>query len=50
MLDNAQKLSNFLLEIMTLVTLVSIMGSEIFIVEWRAFIYIMKRKGPRIDP
>jgi hypothetical protein len=26
------------------------MGSEIFIVEWRAFIYIMKRKGPRIDP
>jgi hypothetical protein len=51
MLDIAQKSSKFLLEIMTLVTSVIIMGSdEIFIVGGKSFTYIMKNKGPRIDP
>jgi hypothetical protein len=36
---------------MTLVSSANIMGSdEIFIVGGRSFIYIMKSKGPRVDP
>jgi hypothetical protein len=54
MFDDAQKSSKFLLEIMTLVSSENIMGSVkvfiIFIVGGRSFMYIIKSKGPRIDP
>jgi hypothetical protein len=51
MFDTLQKSSNFLQEIMTLVSSANIMGfAKVFIVGGRSFIYIMKRKGPRIDP
>jgi hypothetical protein len=46
-----QKLSNFLLEIMALVSLANIVGfAKVFTVEGRSFMYIMKSKGTRIDP
>jgi hypothetical protein len=49
--DFAQKSPKFLLEIMTLVSSENIMGSvKVFIVGGRASMYIMKSKGPRIDP
>lgn len=42
--------STFLLEMMTLVSSVIIMGSDkLFIVGQKSFMYIMKRKGPRIN-
>jgi hypothetical protein len=48
--DVIQKSSNFLLEIITLVSSSNIMGSDkVFIVGGRLFIYIMKSKGPRVD-
>jgi hypothetical protein len=51
MFDVAQKSSTFLLEILTLVSSANIMGSvKVFIVGGRSFMYIMKSKGPRIDP
>jgi hypothetical protein len=46
-----QKSSKFLLEIKTLVSSVNIMGfDKLFIVGVRSFMYIIKSKGPRIDP
>jgi hypothetical protein len=51
MFDILQKSSNFLLEIITLVLSANIMGfAKVFIVGGRSFMYIMKSKGPRIDP
>jgi hypothetical protein len=51
MFDVAQKSSKFLLQIMTLVSSAKIIGSvKVFIVGGRAFMYITKSKGPRIDP
>jgi hypothetical protein len=47
----AQKSSNLLLEIITLVSSANSMGfHDLLIVGGRSFIYIMKSKGPRIDP
>jgi hypothetical protein len=49
--DIVEKLLKLLLEIITLVSSVNTMSSdEVFIVGGRSFIYIMKSKGPRIDP
>jgi hypothetical protein len=49
--DVAQKSSKFVLEIMTLVSSVNIMGSvKVFFVGGRSFMHIVKSKGPRIDP
>jgi hypothetical protein len=46
-----QKSSNFLPEIMALVSSANIMVSDkVFIVGGRSFMYIMKSKGPRIHP
>jgi hypothetical protein len=51
MFDILQKSSNFLIEIMTLVSSANIMGfAKVFIVGGRSFMYIMKSKGLRIDP
>jgi hypothetical protein len=51
MFDILQKSSNFLLEIMTLVSSANIIGfSKVFIVGGRSFMCIMKSKSPRIDP
>jgi hypothetical protein len=48
--DIVEKSSKFLLEIITLVSSVNEMGSDkVFIVGGRSF-YIMKSKGPKIDP
>jgi hypothetical protein len=45
------KSSKFLLEIKTLVSSANIMGCDkLFIVGGRSFMYIIKSKGPRIDP
>jgi hypothetical protein len=45
------KSSKFLLEIKTLVSSANIMGfDKLFIVRGRSFMYIIKSKGPRIDP
>jgi hypothetical protein len=48
--DILQKLSKFLLEIMTLVSANIIGFSKVFIVGGRSFVCIMKSKSPRIDP
>jgi hypothetical protein len=49
--DLVEKSSTFLLEIVTLVSSVNKMVSdEILIVGGRSFIYVMKSKGPKIDP
>jgi hypothetical protein len=55
MFDIGQKSSTFLLEIIMLVSSANIMGSDksdkVLIVGGRPFFqYIMKSKGPRIDP
>jgi hypothetical protein len=51
MFDNMQKSSRFLLEIIMLVSSANIMGiAKVFIVGDRSFIYVMKSKGPKIDP
>jgi hypothetical protein len=51
MFDNVQKSSKFLLGNITLVSSANIMGSDkVYTVGLRSFIYIMKSKGPRIDP
>jgi hypothetical protein len=53
MFDVEQKSSEFFLEIMTLVPSANIMGSvKVFIVfiVGGSFMYIIKSKGPRIDP
>jgi hypothetical protein len=51
MFDMVEKSSNFLLEIITLVSSVNKMGSDkVFIVGGRSFIYIKKSKGPKINP
>jgi hypothetical protein len=48
--DILQKSSNFLLDIVTLVSSANMGSDKVFIVEGRSFTYIMKSKGPRIDP
>jgi hypothetical protein len=49
--DIVEKSSKLLLEIITLVSPANKMGSDrVFIVGGRSFIYIMKNKGPKIDP
>jgi hypothetical protein len=49
--DNIQKSSKFLLEIMTLMSSAIIIGAaRVFVVGRRSFIWIMKSKGPKIDP
>jgi hypothetical protein len=49
--DVAEKLSKFLVEIITLVSSASTVGSDkIFTVGGRSFIYFMKSKDPEIDP
>jgi hypothetical protein len=49
--DTVEISSKFLLQIITLVTSVNKIGSDkAFIVGDRSFIYIMKSKGPKIDP
>jgi hypothetical protein len=50
MFDLAQKSSKFLLEIMTLVSSANMGSVKVFIVGGKSFMYIMKSKGPRIDP
>jgi hypothetical protein len=46
-----QKTPKCLLEIMTLVSLANNIGSDTeFIFRGRSFTYIMKNKGPRIEP
>jgi hypothetical protein len=46
-----QKSSKFLQEIKTLVSSANIMGfDKLFIVGGRSLMYIIKSKGPRIDP
>jgi hypothetical protein len=48
---NMQIISKFLLEIMTLMSSANIIGAaRVFFVGRRSFIYIMKSKGPKIDP
>jgi hypothetical protein len=43
--------STFLVEIITSVSPANKMGSDkVFIVGGRSFIYVMERKGPKIDP
>jgi hypothetical protein len=50
MVGTVEELSNFLLEIITLVSSANKMGSDkVFIVGGRSFIYIMKCKDPKID-
>lgn len=50
MFDTAQKLSKFLLEIMTFVSSPNMMGSDyVFIFGGRSFMYITKSNGPGID-
>jgi hypothetical protein len=50
MFDIVSKSSDFLLDIMMLVSSVNIMGSHrVFIVAERSFMHIMKSKGPRIE-
>jgi hypothetical protein len=49
--DIVEKSPKFLLEIITLVSSTNKMGSDkVCIFEGRSFIYIMKSKGPKIDP
>jgi hypothetical protein len=49
--DIAEKSSKFLLEITTLVSSINKKSSDkVFIVGGRSLIYIMKSKGPKIDP
>jgi hypothetical protein len=51
MFEIVWKSPNYLLEIMTLVSSANIVGSDrVLIVGRRSFMYIMKSKGPRIDP
>jgi hypothetical protein len=50
MFDTLQKSSNFLVEIMTLVSSATMRFAKVLIVEGRSFMYIMKSKGPRNDP
>jgi hypothetical protein len=49
--DIVEKSSKFLLANITLLSSVNKMGSDkVFIVVGRSFIYVMKSKGPKIDP
>jgi hypothetical protein len=49
--DIEEKSPTSLLEIIALVSSMNKMNSDkVFIVVGRSFIYIMKRKGPKIDP
>jgi hypothetical protein len=49
--DTEEKFSKCLLEIMTLVSSANNIGSDTeCIPEGRSFIYIMKNRGPRINP
>jgi hypothetical protein len=50
MFDLAWKPSNFLLEIMTLVSTNNTSSDKVFIVVGRSFTYIVKSKGAGIDP
>jgi len=49
--DIVEKSSKFLLEIIILLSSLNKMDSDkVFIVRGRSFMYIMKSKGPKIDP
>jgi len=49
--DIVEKLSKFLLEIITLVLAVNKKNSDkLFIVGGRSYIHIMKSEGPKFDP